>query len=75
VTSANETLRKRVESVIDMALTTVSSLSEMYSGGAPSITNDAVIRPAEKAPNKDAPDANMAMEGEDTGEMSEGEEA
>ena len=50
VTSANETLRKRVESVVDMALTTVSSLSEMYSGSA-SAANDVVTKPTEKTPD------------------------
>jgi len=50
VTSTNETLRKRVESVVDMALTTVSSLSEMYSGSA-SAANDAMTKPAEKMPD------------------------
>jgi len=68
VTSANETLRKRVESVVDMALTTVSSLSEMYSGSPSSATNGVIIKPAEKTPNTDVPEV-ASMECEDTGEM------
>jgi len=55
VSSANETLRKRVESVVDMALTTVSSLSEMFSGGASSAANDAVIKSVETMPDTDVP--------------------
>ncbi|EJD03061.1 Metallo-hydrolase/oxidoreductase [Fomitiporia mediterranea MF3/22] len=35
VESSSEQLRKRVESVLDMALTTVSSLSELYTSEAP----------------------------------------
>ncbi|THH09810.1 hypothetical protein EW145_g1768 [Phellinidium pouzarii] len=35
VESSNEVLRKRVEAVLDMALTTVSSLSESYTSGVP----------------------------------------
>ena len=33
MTSSNEVLRKRVESVLDMALSTVSSLTESYASG------------------------------------------
>ena len=68
VTSANESLRKRVESVVDMALTTVSSLAEMYSGSAPSITNDAITKAVEKTPGANAPEVDpTAVEGEDAG--------
>ncbi|TDL24172.1 Metallo-hydrolase/oxidoreductase [Rickenella mellea] len=35
VVSASESLKKRVESILDMAVTTVSSLSELYAAGAP----------------------------------------
>lgn len=35
VTSTNEALRKRVEAVLDMAVTTVSSLTESFFSGAP----------------------------------------
>ncbi|KAH0589660.1 Endoribonuclease YSH1 [Termitomyces sp. J132] len=35
VTSSNEPLRKRVEAVLDMAITTVSSLAESFTSGAP----------------------------------------
>ena len=74
VTSANETLRKRVESVVDMALTTVSSLSEMYSGSTSSAVNDAAIKPVEKTPDPDVSDVNpTTAEGEDT--MEEPKEA
>jgi cleavage and polyadenylation specificity factor subunit 3 len=40
VTSSNETLKKRVEGVLDMALTTISSLSESFMSGAPVIAED-----------------------------------
>ena len=35
--SSSEQLRKRVEAVLDMALTTVSSLSELYKSDAPAV--------------------------------------
>ena len=59
VTSANETLRKRVESVVDMALVTVSTLSEMYSGGRSSAVNDIVAKPVEKTPDADVPEVQV----------------
>ena len=58
VTSANETLRKRVESVVDMALTTVSSLSEMYSGSMSSAAGDVIIKPVAKITDTEVPEAN-----------------
>jgi len=71
VSSANETLRKRVESVVDMALTTVSSLSEMYSGNTTSVANGGVIRPVEKTPETGAHEVSpAATEGEDAAEES-----
>lgn len=72
ITSANETLRKRVESVVDMALTTVSSLSELYSGSAPPAVNDVVIKPKEKMSDTDAPetDPTTTKGGEDVMEES-----
>ena len=76
VTSANETLRKRVESVVDMALTTVSSLSELYSGGMSSVANDVVIKPVEKASDINASEVNpTTKEGEDVTDESEEVEA
>lgn len=35
VTGTNEALRKRVEAVLDMAVTTVSSLTESFTSGVP----------------------------------------
>lgn len=52
-----------------MALTTVSSLSEMYSGGTSSAVNDVVIKLAEKTPDPDVLDP-ATTEGEDTTEES-----
>lgn len=43
VTSANETLRKRVEVVLDMAVTTVSSLAESFVSGVPLSSEDAPL--------------------------------
>ncbi|KIM45434.1 hypothetical protein M413DRAFT_442111 [Hebeloma cylindrosporum] len=40
VSSSNETLKKRVEAVLDMALTTVSSLSESFVSGAPVVAEE-----------------------------------
>lgn len=43
VTSSNEALKRRVEAVLDMAVTTVSSLSEAFSSGAPVASDDASL--------------------------------
>jgi len=55
-----------------MALTTVSSLSELYSGSAPPAANDVVVKPTEKMPDTDAPevDPTTTKEGEDVMEES-----
>lgn len=58
-----------------MALTTVCSLSEMYSGSVSSATNDAATKPVGKVPNTDALEANQMEESEDVGEMSRDVEA
>ncbi|KAG6856292.1 endoribonuclease ysh1 [Tephrocybe sp. NHM501043] len=42
VSSSNEPLRKRVEAVLDMAVTTVSSLAESFASGAPTEDENAV---------------------------------
>ena len=41
VTSSNEALKKRVEAVLDMAVTTVSSLSESFTAGKPVVAEEA----------------------------------
>jgi cleavage and polyadenylation specificity factor subunit 3 len=38
--SSNEALRRRVEAVLDMAVTTASSLSEAFSSGVPVASDD-----------------------------------
>lgn len=43
VTSSNESLKKRVETVLDMAVTTVSSLTESFSSGVPITGEDVVL--------------------------------
>lgn len=58
-----------------MALTTVSSLSEMYSGSVSSATNDAIIKPAENTQNTDVPQVSLTKEGDNTGENSKEIEA
>lgn len=40
VTSTQTTLRKRVEAVLEMALTTVSSLDESFTSGTPALPTD-----------------------------------
>ena len=40
VSSSNEGLRKRIESVVDMALTTVSSLSESFKSVASTLNTE-----------------------------------
>lgn len=40
MTSSNEALKRRVEAVLDMAVTTVSSLSEAFSSGVPVASDD-----------------------------------
>lgn len=42
VSSSNEALRKRVEAVLDMAVTTVSSLMESFTSGVPVLLGDEV---------------------------------
>lgn len=56
-----------------MALTTVSSLSEMYSGSAPTATNDVVMKSIEKALDAGGSgvDPTMTKGGEGTRERSE----
>ena len=60
-----------------MALTTVSSLSEMYSGGTSSIVNDVAIKAAEKAPDTGVLEADptTTKEGEEATEETEEVEA
>lgn len=43
MTSSNEVLRKRVEAVLDMAVTTVSSLTESFQSGTSVLEEDAVV--------------------------------
>ncbi|KAF8556151.1 Metallo-hydrolase/oxidoreductase [Imleria badia] len=43
VTSPSEALKKRVEAVLDMAVTTVSSLTESFQSGASVLEEDAVV--------------------------------
>ena len=47
VESSNEQLRKRVESVLDMALTTVTSRAEAYESDAPTIESERKMKLAE----------------------------
>ena len=47
VTSTNEALRKRVEAVLDMAVTTVSSLTESFFSGAPVQSPDYLLKEKE----------------------------
>ncbi|OBZ68081.1 Endoribonuclease YSH1 [Grifola frondosa] len=42
VTSTNEALKKRVEAVLDMALSTVSSLNEAFTSGIPMSTEETI---------------------------------
>lgn len=59
-----------------MALTTVSSLSEMYSGSTSSAVNGAVVKPVDKVSDADVPEVNpTATEGEGATEESEEVEA
>lgn len=43
MTSSSETLKKRVEAVLDMALTTISSLSESFVSGAPAVDEGGAV--------------------------------
>lgn len=63
VTSSNDALKKRVEAVLDMAVTTVSSLSESFTAGVPVMTEEAGL-----AKEKTAELAAIA-EGEETMEQ------
>ncbi|EGO00275.1 hypothetical protein SERLA73DRAFT_73000 [Serpula lacrymans var. lacrymans S7.3] len=48
VTSTNDALRKRVEAVLDMAISTVSSLTETFVSGVPLSGDEAVFKMAQK---------------------------
>ncbi|KAK0504613.1 beta-lactamase-like protein [Armillaria luteobubalina] len=56
VTSSNESLRKRVEAVLDMAVTTVSSLTESFSSTVSSVHHEEDSeKNAKKGPSFDVP--------------------
>jgi cleavage and polyadenylation specificity factor subunit 3 len=50
VSSSNEALRKRVEAVLDMAVTTVSSLTKSFTSGVPVVLGDEMGTDKEKGP-------------------------
>ncbi|KAF9462338.1 beta-lactamase-like protein [Collybia nuda] len=56
VSSSNEALRKRVEAVLDMAVTTVSSLTESFSSGVP-VPNEDIGVSKDKVSAMDKPHA------------------
>ena len=52
VTCANEALRKRIEAVLEMAVSTISSLTELFKTGAPVMhEEDGLEKDAEKGPS------------------------
>ncbi|KAF8441526.1 beta-lactamase-like protein [Boletus edulis BED1] len=53
VTSSNEALRKRVEAVLDMAVTTISSLTQSFQSGASVLEEEAVVE--KEADHQDKP--------------------
>ena len=55
MSSSNETLRKRVETVLDMAVTTVSSLTESFTSGVPVLLGDEVAMVKEKYKEGEVP--------------------
>ncbi|KAL6310461.1 beta-lactamase-like protein [Sparassis latifolia] len=55
VTSANDALRKRVESVLDMAVSTIASLSEAFTSGVPLLSEEAAAAEAVKQTHSASP--------------------
>ncbi|KIM69328.1 hypothetical protein SCLCIDRAFT_19933 [Scleroderma citrinum Foug A] len=66
VTCANEVLRKRIEVVLEMAVSTISSLTELFKSSAPMMNEeDGLEKDAEKGPSRplgDEPPANAELE-------------
>jgi len=87
VTSNYETLRKRVEAVLDMALTTVSSLAESFVSAVPvsgedaSLNKEVQLNPSPPEPpemvemNVDKPDVPETVQGEDTMQADQDEDS
>ncbi|KAG5718831.1 Endoribonuclease YSH1 [Termitomyces sp. T112] len=71
VTSSNEPLRKRVEAVLDMAITTVSSLAESFTSGAP---EEEEVLDKTKLPAVDTKELDKEDENSKVTVKSEGEE-
>jgi len=66
VTRANEVLRKRIEAVLEMAVSTISSLTELFKTGASMINEeDGLEKDADKGSSRplgDEPPANTELE-------------
>lgn len=66
MTCANEVLRKRIEVVLEMAVSTISSLTELFKSSAPMMNEeDGLEKDAEKGPSRplgDEPPANAELE-------------
>ncbi|KAF4567446.1 endoribonuclease ysh1 [Pleurotus pulmonarius] len=69
VTSPNEGLRKRVEAVLDMALTTVSSLAESFAPRTTNLSNDTDVEEKKKAVDNVAVNGKHADEADREAEM------
>lgn len=56
VTCTSETLRKRIETVLDMAVSTISSLTELFKSSAPMMNEEGAIEKAmQKYPSRQLP--------------------
>ncbi|KXN90836.1 Endoribonuclease YSH1 [Leucoagaricus sp. SymC.cos] len=70
VMSSNEALKKRVEAVLDMAVTTVSSLSEAFSSGVPVAKDDTSLT-QDKVPGPEKTSVEQQQQQEDMGATTE----
>lgn len=62
VTCTSETLRKRIETVLDMAVSTISSLTELFKSSAPMMNEEGAIEKAmQKYPSRQLPEDELTV--------------
>lgn len=62
VTCTSETLRKRIETVLDMAVSTISSLTELFKSSAPMMNEEGAVEKAmQKYPSRQLPEDELTV--------------
>lgn len=62
VTCTSETLRKRIETVLDMAVSTISSLTELFKSSAPMMNEEGAVEKAmQKHPSRQLPEDELTV--------------